>query len=143
MRKTLLLALLLACGVLCGCVSPQPNPSAAYDSARALQNQHVEYAEAWMGKADAAETAFLTCVHVYAASHLQTSLTATELSGAAVSACGHDLSQFRTDEEALYTLIEPNTAEAYAQADRAVTQVTDGAKGVVLQMMAEQPTKAP
>jgi hypothetical protein len=34
------------------------------------------------------------------------------------------------------------SASAYAQADRAVAQVTDGAKGLVLQMMAEQRPKA-
>lgn len=96
-----------------------------------------------MKKADTAETAFLTCVQDYAAAHQQTSLTATELSGAAVSACGHDLSQFRTDEEAVYTLIHPNIAEAYADADRAIAQVTDAAKGQVLQMMAVRPPRAP
>jgi hypothetical protein len=94
-----------------------------------------------MKKADVAQTAFLTCVHDYAASHQQTTLTATELSGAAVSACGHDLAQFQNDEQALYTLIHPNTAEAYAEADRAVAQVADAAKGLVLQMMAERPPK--
>jgi hypothetical protein len=128
---------------LSGCAAPGPTSApSAYDSAVALQKQQQEYAKAWMGKADTAETAFLTCVRSYAASHLQTSLTATELSGAAVSACNHDLSEFRRDEQALYTLITPNVPEAYAQADRAVTQVTDAAKGLVLQMMADRPSKA-
>jgi hypothetical protein len=91
-----------------------------------------------MRKADTAEKAFLTCVQQYAASHQQTTLTATELAGAAVSACGHDLSEFRNDEQTLYTLVEPTTGEAYAYADRGVAQVTDAAKGLVLQMMAER-----
>jgi hypothetical protein len=92
-----------------------------------------------MAKADTAQTAFLMCVKDYAASHQQTTLTATELSGAAVSACSHDLAEFRKDEQGLYTLINSNDAEAYAEADRAVAQVTDAAKGLVLQMMAERP----
>jgi len=41
-----------------------------------------------------------------------------------------------------HTLIDSDTGSAYAQADRAVTQVTDGARGIVLQMVAEQPPKA-
>jgi hypothetical protein len=94
-----------------------------------------------MAKADAAQTAFLGCVKSYAVSHQQTGLTATELSGAAVSTCGHDLSEFRNDEQALYSLLDPNTASAYAQADIAVAQTTDAAKGLVLQMMAERPPK--
>jgi hypothetical protein len=129
--------------VFCGCAAPGPSAPSAYDSAVALQKQKQQFAEAWMRKADAAQTAFLTCVKDYAAMHQQTSLTATELSGAAVSVCNHDLSEFRNDEQALYTLITPNSAEAYAQTDRAVTQVTDGAKGVVLQMMADRPRKVP
>jgi hypothetical protein len=139
-RRQLAAAWLVA---LCGCAAPGPSAPSTYDSAVALQKQKQGYAEAWMKKADDAETAFLTCVKSYAASHQQTSLTATELSGAAVSACNHDLSEFRNDEQALYTLITPIVAEAYTQADRAVAQVTDGAKGVVLQMMAERQSKAP
>ena len=134
--------LLVTCLLLCGCATPKPDAPSAYDSAVALQNQKVQYADAWMAKADTAQTAFLLCVKGYAANHLQTTLTASELAGAAVSACHQDLSNFRTDEQALYTLINSNDAEAYAQADRAVTQVTDGAKGIVLQMVAEQPPKA-
>jgi hypothetical protein len=135
-------AALLVGAALCGCAAPGPSAPSAYDSAVALQNQKQEYAQAWMKKADVAETAFLTCVKSYAESHQQTALTATELSGAAVSACNRDLSEFRNDEESLYTLIHSNVAEAYTQADRAVAQVTDGAKGIVLRMMAERP-KAP
>ena len=130
---------ILSCLALYGCASPPQPSTSTYDSAVAFQNQKVRYAEAWMGKADTAETAFLTCVKSYTASHQQTTLTATELAGAAVSACGNDLSDFRKDEQALYTLIEPNSGDAYAQADRAVVQVTDAAKGIVLQMMAERP----
>jgi hypothetical protein len=96
-----------------------------------------------MAKADVAQTAFLNCVKSYAANHQQTALTATELGGAAVSACGQDLSNFRNAEQGVYTLIEPNTSTAYAQADRAVAEVTDAAKGIVLQMMAERPPKSP
>jgi hypothetical protein len=132
---------LLTCLLLCGCATPQPSAPSAYESAVALQNQKSQYTHAWMAKADAAQTAFLLCVKNYAAGHQQTTLTATELSVAAVSACGHDLSEFRNDEHALYTLINSNDAEAYAQADRAVTQVTDDARGMVLQMMAEQRPK--
>ena len=132
----------VTCLLLCGCATPQPAAPSAYESAVALQNQKSQYARAWMAKADVAQSAFLLCVKSYAASRQQTTLTATELSGAAVSACGHDLSEFRNDEQALYTLIDSDTASAYAQADRAVAQVTDGAKGIVLQMMAEQPPKA-
>jgi|HubBroStandDraft_1064217.scaffolds.fasta_scaffold09776_5 hypothetical protein len=127
--------------LLCGCATSKPDAPSTYESAVALQNQKSQYTHAWMAKADAAQTAFLLCVKSYAATHQQTTLTATELSGAAISACGQGLSEFRNDEQALYTLIDPDTASAYAQADRAVAQVTDGAKGVVLQMIAEQPPK--
>lgn len=123
---------------LWACATPQqsaPAPS-AYDSAVALQNQRQQHFEAWLAKARTAETAFLTCAKSYAASHLQTTLTATELGGAAVSACNQELSDFRHDEYVAYTLIDANAAGA--QADRAVAQVTDAAKGQVLQMMAER-----
>jgi hypothetical protein len=140
MPRQLAVASLACIGLyLSACAAPRQTPPSDYDSAVALQNQKRQYAEAWLGKADTPQTAFLRCVKSYAASHQQTTLTATELAGAAVSACGGDLAEFRNDEQALYTLIEPNTADGYAQADRAVTQVTDGAKGIVLQMMAERP----
>jgi hypothetical protein len=142
MLRTFAAASLVGVG-LCACASHEPSAPSAYESAVALQNQKTQYAEAWMGKADKAQTAFLMCVKSYAANHQQTALTATELAGAAVSACGNDLSEFRRDEQALYMLINSNDAEAYAQADRAVAQVTDAAKGIVLQMMAERPPKTP
>jgi len=127
---------------LCGCASPPQPSTPPHDSARALQDQRQEYFQAWMKKADFAQTAFLTCVKSYAANHQQTTLTATELSGAAVSACNRELAEYRNDEQALYILIDPNTP-AYPQADRAVAQLTDRAKGIVLQMMAERPPRAP
>jgi len=131
----------LSCVALCGCAAPPSAPSAprAYDSAVALQNQRQEYFEGWLAKARTAQTAFLICAKSYAANHLQTTLTATELGGAAVAACTQELSEFRHDEYVAYTLIDENAADA--QADRAVAQVTDAAKGQVLQMMAERPAK--
>lgn len=126
---------------LCGCAAPPSAPSAqsVRDNAVALQNQRQRYFEDWLAKARAAQTAFLMCAKSYAANHLQTKLTATELGGAAVSACTQELSDFRHDEYVAYTLIDENAADA--QADRAVAQVTDAAKGQVLQMMAERPAK--
>src|SRR5580658_5432681 len=74
--------------LLCGCATSKPDAPSTYESAVALQNQKSQYTHAWMAKADAAQTAFLLCVKSYAATHQQTTLTATELSGAAISACG-------------------------------------------------------
>jgi hypothetical protein len=138
LRDRLPIYLFVICLLLCGCATRQPDAPNAYASAVALQNQKQQYFKAWEDKADVAQTAFQLCVKSYAANHLQTTLTATELAGAAVSACNQNLSNFRTDEQALYTLISSNDSEAYAQADRAVAQVTEGARGVVLRMIAEQ-----
>jgi hypothetical protein len=111
------------------------------DSAAALPKKRQEYFDAWKVKTDAAQIAFITCVKTYAATHLQTTLTATELGVASVSACERELAEFRNDSRALYSIIDSNTAEAHGEADGTVGEIVDGAKGHVLQMMAERPVK--
>lgn len=128
----------ICCLGLYGCAGRQPPPPAQrpLDSYTALEKQRQTYFDAWLQKATVAPKAFYACVHGYAASHQSTKLTATELAGASVSACHHELSEFRNAEHATYSLNNESTADA--QTDRAVAEVTDDAKGVVLRMMAEQ-----
>jgi hypothetical protein len=41
----------------------------------------------------------------------------------------------------MHMLIDAKDAEAYARSDRSAAQITDSAKGLVLRMMAERPSK--
>jgi len=105
-----------------------------------LDSQREEYKQAWLGKSDLHGKTFLDCVTNYAKSHMRSKLTATELSGAAVGACRSDLANFRNDQEALVSLIYPNASamDVQSQADSNAAKLTETAKGLVLQMAAEQ-----
>ena len=116
-------------------MAPQPRPD-PYQSARAIQDQRQQYFEEWLNKADDAEKAFLACVPQYVRAHRSAPLSATELSLAAVSACHEPLDNFRKAEFAARSIIGSG-ADASAEADRSVTQVTDAAKGIAIRMVAE------